>query len=77
MVVQIVNENGVLALESERHPPIGVDANRPMVAKATSERMKVPPRPVHVFRPSGAIQSRQKTSQSWRMPGINSGPAAG
>jgi len=43
MVIAIVHEDCVVVLETESHPPVAVDSNRPVACELSLERVKIHP----------------------------------
>ena len=67
MVITIVHEDCVAALETESHPPVAVDSNRPVACELSLERVKMPSWQIHGNRFLCRIQSRQLMFQPSRM----------
>ncbi len=57
VIVLIVNENGILALERKRQSPVSAHPNRPMTFLVALQWMELPARHIHVLGPPGDIQS--------------------
>ncbi len=56
MIVLIIDQNGILAFEGERQSPVTAHRYRPVSGKVTVQRMKPPPRPIHIRRAGGRIE---------------------
>src|ERR1035437_763565 len=50
VVVPIVNENHVLALEGEGQAPVAVHLHSPMILQIAAQRVQLPSRSIHVVR---------------------------
>lgn len=71
MVVLIVNQKGVLALESKGETPIAVHRNRPVSLEITLQAMKPPSRRVHVFGRGHVIEHDKLEPQLHRVLSLN------
>jgi hypothetical protein len=67
MVVLIINEHGVLAIEGKREPPIPAYGHRPMVFECPVQRMQPPAGGVHVFRGPCVVQREKLLAQPLSM----------
>lgn len=77
MIILIIHPYRVLPFEAKGQTPAFVDPDRPMTSKLAFERMQIPTREVHPFRPDGSIQSAQLKAQPVFVPRLNSGLAPG
>jgi len=56
MIILIIDQNGIIAFESECQSPVTAHRYRPVPGKVTVQRMKPPPRHIHIRRASGRIE---------------------
>jgi hypothetical protein len=71
MVILIIDQNRVLAIEHECHAPIAVDRPRPMAFERAVQWMKLPAGSVHVFRRSCIIQREKLLPEPFGMARLN------
>jgi hypothetical protein len=71
MVILIIDQDRVLAVEHERQAPIAVDRHRPMVFERTVQRMKIPAGSIHIFRRSGVVHREKLFPQPFGIVGLD------
>ena len=78
MIVQVIEQFSILAVNPEGDAPVSVNGDREASLSVTTERMKPPAWRVHVIRFFGKVQRREQNSQLRSMMGLDSGldPAA-
>ena len=77
MVILIINQDGVSAVEPECQPPIAVDRDCPMPGEVALQRVEFPAWGVHVVWANGSIQGVQLQSQPFLMSGLYASFAPG
>lgn len=76
VVVEIVHEHGVGAVEAECHAPVAADPDRIVPFEvAALQRMQAPARQVHALRIRRFVQAPQHGSKPWCMGSLNAGHA--
>jgi hypothetical protein len=77
VVIQIVDEDGVLAIEREDHPPVGVYFHSPLTGEFPLERVKAPGGGVHIEGLFGTIECFELEPQFVRVGRLNACLRAG
>ena len=77
VVVAVIHQHRVGAVESKRHSPIAAHPNRPVTGQLTFEWVQPPAGQAHVLRAAGHIELRQLPSQPGSMSRLNPRLAAG
>jgi hypothetical protein len=72
VIVPIVHENSILAIECKGQSPISADTHGPMTGEIASQGMQLPAWGVHVRRQFGIVKSEQLKPQASGMFGLNS-----
>jgi len=70
MVIDIIDILRVV-VETEDHPPVGLDGHGPKAFHLAFERMQTEPRQVHVGNSWGGVKSRQNIPQLANMFRVN------
>ena len=73
MVVAVINEHGVFAVESERETPIAAYRHRPMTFQIAMQRMQLPSRRFHVVGRPRVVEREQLSAKPFRMVSLDLG----
>lgn len=76
VVVLVIDQNRVFALETEGKTPVAADHHRPMAFEVRAQGMQPPSRSVHVFRPAGVVEHEQLNAQLIGVLDLDSGQRA-
>ena len=71
MIVLVVDEDHVLAVERKCEPPIPTDPDRPMAGKLGFQGMQDVAGSIHIAGPGGDVQSSEEPPQPRSMRGLN------
>ena len=71
MIVVIINQHGVFALEREGQSPIATHIHRPMALPVAMERMQSPSRSIHILDGFGVVECEELPAQSFCMLWLN------
>ncbi len=72
MVILVIDENGILAVKSERKPPIAIDVDSPMAREICFESMPLPSRHIDLLRFSCCVTQCQLVRKFGGVLGLNS-----
>jgi len=72
VIVQIVDEDRIFAIEDEGQTPVSADRNRPVIPQLSLQTVKLPAGRIHIFGLTGVIQHRQLKPEAFRMFRLNS-----
>ncbi len=67
MVILVINKFGMLADEREGQPPILIDPNGEMPFQIALQRMKAPPRTIHISWADGGVKLTQLKPKTRRV----------
>jgi hypothetical protein len=73
VIIAIVDEDCVLALEAEGQPPVAADSDRPVTRKIALKLVQMPAGKVHCQRLARPIQHQELIFEFLRMGGLNAG----
>ena len=76
MVILVVDQDGILAFERERDPPVPADRHRPATLELAFELMEPKTRQVHVLRYSRGGKPTKHQPQSRRLVRADTGPVS-
>jgi len=76
VIVVVIDEDDIGAIESKRQPPVAGDAHRVVILQTAGQPIKAPARHVHVERPARDVETGELAPQSRRMVRPNTGLAA-
>jgi hypothetical protein len=77
VVIAVVNQHRVRAVESKCHSPIAVHPDGPVAGQLALEWVEPPAGQAHVLRARGGIELRELAPQPGSVSGLNTRPAAG
>ena len=73
MIVLIVDENRIFAVEGKGEPPVSIDADGPVFSKLAGESMPLPAGNVHLLGPGGDVENGKLLIESTGMAGLDAG----
>src|SRR5215470_18243083 len=77
MIVDVVDLDGIVALQAKHHAPVAADVHRPGAFQSTPERMQAQTRQVHVARLDRRIEPRKDESKPVAVCRLNATRASG
>lgn len=77
MIVQIVDEDRIFAIEDEGQTPVSAYRNRPVIPQLSLQTVKLPAGCTHILGLTGVIQHSQLQPEAIRMFRLNSRKRSG
>ena len=73
MIVLIVDEDRIFAVEGKGEPPVSIDADGPVFSELAGQSMPLPARNVHLLGSAGDVENGKLLVESRGMIGLNAG----
>jgi hypothetical protein len=71
MVILIVDEDCIFAVEGKGEPPVSIDADGPVFAELAGQSMPLPAGNVHLLGPGGDVEEGKLLVESTTMAGLD------